>query len=76
MKFARQSTRNLVFPASLLLALIFAHPASACPVCFNANEETRMAYLVTTIMLSALPLGMIGGLAFWFARQGSSLTES
>ncbi|MCA9609708.1 MAG: hypothetical protein KC619_29115 [Myxococcales bacterium] len=35
--------------------------AFACPVCFDANEANRDAYLGTTILLSLLPLAFIGG---------------
>lgn len=35
--------------------------ALACPVCFDANEANRDAYLGTTILLSLLPLAFVGG---------------
>lgn len=46
--------------------------AYACPVCFDANEANRTAFLVTTVFLSLLPLSMIGGVILWLvgsARQ-------
>jgi hypothetical protein len=39
--------------------------AAACPVCFDAQEEARVAYLATTAFLSALPLALAGGAALW-----------
>jgi hypothetical protein len=44
--------------------------ASACAVCFSAkNEATRIAFLGTTVFLTALPLFLIGGVIFWLARR-------
>ena len=54
------------------LALLLAAPASAlaCPVCGLAgSEESGAAYLGMTVMLSALPLGMIAGVAIWVRRR-------
>ena len=42
--------------------------ADACSVCFSATDENRQAFLVTTIILSLLPLAMIGGAAWWLFR--------
>lgn len=34
----------------------------ACPVCFQPkNENNRYAFIATTVLLSLLPLAMIGG---------------
>lgn len=38
----------------------------ACPVCFDANEANRVAFIVTTVFLSTLPLAMVGGFVLWF----------
>ena len=54
----------------LLLGLLMPAPALACPVCGLAGTgESGWAYLAGTIMLSVLPLGMIGGVAFWVYRR-------
>jgi hypothetical protein len=49
--------------------------ADACAVCFSGRDETRAAFLATTLGLSALPLAMIGGLAFWLRRRALALRE-
>jgi hypothetical protein len=41
----------------------------ACAVCFSGPEETRFAFLSTTVFLSFLPLSLIFGGGFWFYRQ-------
>jgi heme exporter protein D len=33
----------------------------ACPVCFDAKDGTREAFVWTTVMLSLVPLAMIFG---------------
>lgn len=52
------------------LALVLAaspRVAEACAVCFSGgSEETRTAFILTTIFLTALPLLLIGGLVVWF----------
>ncbi len=42
--------------------------ADACSVCYAGAEESRKAFLLTTVLLSVLPLGMIGTLAWWVWR--------
>lgn len=53
--------------AAALLALPGA--AEACSVCFSTTEENRMAFLVTTGLLSVLPLSILGGVGFWLRRH-------
>ena len=60
----------------LAVLLVLTGGANACPVCFNADEDTRSAYVVTTVVMSALPLGMIGGLAFFFRWQLKDTDDS
>lgn len=54
----------------LAFAAVLATPtaAYACPVCFDANEANRTAFIVTTIFLSLLPLAMVGGIAYWIRQ--------
>lgn len=54
---------------ALGLALLTAAPAAACPVCFDAEDEAREAYLATTAVLSLLPLALAGGAALWVRRR-------
>ncbi len=53
--------------------------APACSVCFSATEENRLAFLLTTIFLTFLPLTLIGA-GLWMLRRralqlGSELAE-
>jgi hypothetical protein len=58
--------RGLVTLALILLPAA----AEACAVCGAAAERNRAAFLGTTIFLSLLPLGMIGGGLYWLRKRG------
>ena len=56
----------------LLLALalpLLPAAASACAVCFSGRDETRLAYIVTTGILTFLPLGMFAAFGFWLRSR-------
>lgn len=54
-----------------LVMLILLAPAAAlaCPVCGTGPERSREAYVSMTMVLSLLPLAMVGGLIFVFVRR-------
>jgi len=58
--------------AAALLAsslAIVPRASEACAVCFvGNNDESRIAFLVTTGLLTLLPLLLLGG-AFWWLRR-------
>jgi hypothetical protein len=51
--------------------------AYACPVCFSAKDEAgRLAFLGTTLFLTALPLLLIGGVIYWLASRSVEDVDS
>lgn len=54
-------------------ALLGAEGARACSVCFVAEEETRVAFLVTTGLLTLLPLAFAGGVVWWLVKRARRL---
>ncbi len=50
--------------------------AGACPVCFDPREESRLAFLVTTIFMTVLPLLLIGCAVLWFLRRAKHMNRS
>ena len=56
---------------ALVLALLLAPRASeACSKCLSGRSEaTKLAYILTTVFLSVLPLLAIGGGVWWLARR-------
>lgn len=68
--------RGLAAGVLVLLGLLAApSPALACPVCFNPTEETRLAFLHTTIALTLLPLILVGGAGLWLRRRARRMEE-
>jgi len=69
-------------PARLLAvsiaALLAALPslAQACAACGVGNGRNKAAFFITTIFLSLLPLGIIGALVFWLARNARGFIAS
>ena len=64
--------------ALTLLGMWLAAPeaASACAVCTGGGtDEVRYAFIWTTGFLSALPLGLIGGLVWFLRRRARELAE-
>jgi hypothetical protein len=58
--------------AALMVIALFAMPAVAfaCPVCGLAGtQDNWAAYGSMSVMLSILPLGMIGGIGYWVIRK-------
>ena len=50
--------------------------AAACAVCFSGRaDETRVAFLATTGLLSALPLLLIGSLVWWLRRRARQIRD-
>jgi len=50
--------------------------AAACAVCFTGRaDETRIAFLVTTVLLSALPILLIGSLVCWLRRRAHHIRD-
>jgi len=53
------------------VALIAGLPdvAYACPVCFDRDDEARLAFLATTGLLTLLPLGLVAGTGWWLRKR-------
>lgn len=65
-------------PAPFVAAVVLFAPqlAAACSVCFTGRaDETRVAFLVTTGFLTALPILLIGGLVWWLSRRARQIRE-
>jgi len=59
-------------PVLVLLALVVVPEwAAACAVCGAGvdDDQSRVAYLITSAVLSVLPLALFGGFLLWLRRQ-------
>jgi len=59
----------MALAGALVLAAVLPDIAHACPVCFDARDENRQAFLATTAFLSLLPLGMVAGAGLWLRQR-------
>lgn len=62
-------SRGWTVALALLLVAALPDVALACPVCFDARDENRQAFLATTAFLSLLPLGMVAGAGLWLRKR-------
>ena len=57
-------------------ALLVPRLAVACAVCFTGREdETRIAFIATTVLLSALPILLVGSLIWWLRRRARQIRD-
>jgi len=64
------SARSAVAP--LAAAVIVASPqlARACAVCMSGREDdVQFAFILTTVLMSILPLMLVGGVVWWIRRR-------
>lgn len=69
---AVRARRLGIFSAALLI-LLAPDAALACPVCFSGREENRLAFILTTVFLTVLPLATIGGAVLWLRARWREL---
>lgn len=59
-------------PLLASMVLLVSTTALACPVCYNPREDSRLAFLWSAIVMTVLPLAMVGGLVYWLWRRANS----
>ena len=52
-----------------LALLLGPAPAVACSVCYGGSEGSLLAYFITGVLMSVLPLGMIAAIGVWYLRS-------
>jgi hypothetical protein len=67
--------RLVIAGLALLMVAILPDVAHACPVCFDPDDSNRMAFLGTTVFLTVLPLGMVGGAGLFMRRRMREMDE-
>ncbi|MEN8158658.1 MAG: hypothetical protein ABFS41_01155 [Myxococcota bacterium] len=67
---SQRIARTVVATTLVLAAVLAPELARACAVCGAVGDEdgSRVAYITTTVILSALPLCLLGGFALWIRR--------
>ena len=65
--------KHLLLVLTAAWVLLSPELASACAVCFDPNEESKFSFLVMTIVMSLLPLALIGGTLLWLRSRAIAL---
>ena len=69
-------TADAVGAFAVIALTLMPTPAFACSVCGLAGPgDSGWAYVVMSVILSALPLGMIGGTVFWVYTRSAAQRE-
>ena len=68
--------RAALFAALALALAALPRAAEACAVCTaGRDDETRSAFLATTLFLSVLPWALVGGFVLWLRRRARALAR-
>jgi len=59
-----------------LVTLLLPDLASACAVCFSGTAQTRGAFVATTILLTVLPLALVGGFLWWLRARVQEVDQA
>ena len=62
-------TRLRLFAVAVTLLGVLPDVAYACPSCFSGNDANRIAYIVTFVILTVLPLACVGGVVYWLFKK-------
>jgi hypothetical protein len=73
---SRAMVRIVLLVALVMGAGFVPDSAAACAVCSAGSEESRKAFLFTTVLLSMLPIAMFGSLFWWFRRRFRELEQT
>jgi hypothetical protein len=57
--------------AATALALLPAQQALASAVCFSGRDESRVAYLLTTLFMTAIPIAALAAGIVWVVRKAA-----
>ena len=67
---------SILVPGVAVFLVLVPSFAEACAVCGAGRDEaSRLAFIVTTAFMSALPLVLIGSLVFWLRSRFRTLAE-
>ncbi|NNL86289.1 MAG: hypothetical protein HKP27_11580 [Myxococcales bacterium] len=58
------------------VVLLLPVVASACAVCSAREDAARVAFIATTVFLSALPVALIFGVAWWLRKESRAKSEA
>jgi hypothetical protein len=66
-----RANKSVLKIASVMAISLIPNGSWACPACMVGDPKTAGTYLSTTLVMSALPVLLIGGLGYWVWRHHS-----
>ena len=76
---ARRRRRSLAVVVFGVVCAAIPDAAGACAVCFSVEEDTRIAYYLTTALMMLAPFTALGAIALWLglaARKAQRQRDS
>ena len=64
------------WPVAAALFSLLPAAAHACSACILADPKTSATYLKMTLVMSALPLALLGGVTYWLWRRYSPRSKA
>ncbi|MCP5059929.1 MAG: hypothetical protein GY937_24765 [bacterium] len=65
-----------LFLLGLIAFLFLADGAAACAVCAAGEDDrSRDSYIIATIVMSVLPVSIVGSLVWYIRRRGRALQK-
>lgn len=67
--------RQTIAALAFALASLPAQQALACAVCFSGRDESRVAYLATTIFMTSIPIFVLAVGIYWVVKKASAAED-
>jgi hypothetical protein len=68
--------RKVATAIAFTLAALPGQRALACAVCFSGRDESRVAYLLTTIFMTSLPIVALAIGIYWVVKKANRADTS
>jgi hypothetical protein len=68
--------RKPIAAAVLVLASLPAQQALACAVCFSGRDESRVAYLLTTLFMTSIPIVALAAGIYWVVKKANAAEQA
>ena len=64
--------RKTATALAFALSALPAQQALACAVCFSGRDESRVAYLLTTIFMTSIPMFVLAAGIYWVVKKANA----
>ncbi len=67
--------RKALVAIAFALTALPAQQALACAVCFSGRDESRVAYLLTALFMTAIPIAALAAAIYWVVKKANAAEE-